>query len=78
MKAGGKDHLKRFVNEEIIIDPDGAVQSSMFYRHYKAWCVRNGEKPLSDKVIKVRLPEFDLVHGRINGRSFWKGVKLKI
>lgn len=32
----------------------------------------------SIKVIKLRLTEFDLVRKRINGRSFWKGIKLKI
>ena len=74
----GADHLKRFVNEGIVLDPDGTVQASTLYRHYNAWCEQNGEKPLSIKVIKIRFTEFDIVHKRINGRSFWKGVKLKI
>jgi putative DNA primase/helicase len=74
----GADHLKRFVDESLVYEADGAVQASSLYRHYVAWCTRHGETPLSMKIIKTRLPEFDLVHKRVQGRSIWKGVKIRI
>jgi putative DNA primase/helicase len=74
----GADHLKRFVDESLVYDSEGDVQASALYRHYLAWCTRHGETPLSIQIIKARLPEFDLVHKRIQGRSIWKGVKLRI
>jgi len=72
------DHLTRFVREALILDPDGVVSASGVYNHYKAWCNRNGERPMSTKAIKAGLSNsFDVKHKRTKVGSQWLGVTLR-
>ena len=72
------DHLKRFVEETLIFIPDHKVQARSMYESYSRWCSQNGERRLSMANFKSRLSEtFDLAQTKINGRGWWKGVKLK-
>ena len=72
------DHLKRFVGETLIFIPDGRVQARSMYESYSRWCSQNGERRSSMAHFKTRLSEtFDLARTKINGRGWWKGVKLK-
>jgi putative DNA primase/helicase len=73
------DHLKRFVEETIIFSPEHEVQARSMYESYSRWCSQNGERRLSMAHFKSRLSEtFDLAQTKINGRGWWKGVKLKV
>jgi putative DNA primase/helicase len=73
------DHLSRFVREALILDPEGAVSATALYNHYKAWCAKNGEQPMSIKVLKAALGNaFDVNHQRTKLGSEWLGVKLRI
>ncbi len=73
------DHITRFVREALIIEPEGVVSASAVYNHYKAWCAKNGEQPLSDKALKRSiLGSFDVTHKRTKRGSEWCGIKLRI
>ena len=71
------DHLTRFVREALILDPEGAVSALALFNHYKGWCAKNGERPMSTKAIKTGLGNsFDVKHKRTKVGSQWLGVTL--
>jgi putative DNA primase/helicase len=73
------DHLRRFVREAVILDPQGAVSATALANHYKAWCSRNGEQPLSYKELKGKfLDSLDVRRKRTKHGSEWFGLKLRI
>ncbi|ESZ78383.1 primase [Mesorhizobium sp. L103C105A0] len=81
--AGGRwkkaaDHVRKFVDAEIVRDPGNVLSASDLLDHYVAWCRRNGEEPLDAKKLKAKLVSFDFTHARTNTGSTWKGVKLRL
>jgi putative DNA primase/helicase len=73
------DHIARFAQEALTIHPDGVVSASALHGHYKAWCVQNGENPLSMADLKKKLMvSLDVAHKRTKRGSDWYGVKLRI
>jgi len=73
----GVDHIQRFVGESVVLEADNIVRASMMYDHYKEWCGRNGEQPISTAELKARLQELDLRHKETKRGSEWRGVKLR-
>ena len=72
------DHIKRFVGENLVLDPKNVVPASNLYAAYTEWCSRNGEQPLNDKELKGKLGEAaDITHKRTRRGSDWIGAKLK-
>jgi putative DNA primase/helicase len=72
------DHLKRFVAEKLIIAPGLKVLSSQMYDRYTKWCSSHGEEALTVQNFKAKLQEpLDITHTRIDGRSWWRGIKFK-
>jgi putative DNA primase/helicase len=76
--ARGADHVRKFVNEELIMDEGNVLSSSALYSRYKAWCERHGERPLPDKKLKPKLESFDFTYKRVRTGSVWQGVKLRL
>ncbi len=73
------DHVTRFVREALILEPEGVVSATALYNHYKAWCAKNGEQPLSNKALIKTIPaSFDVRHKRTKRGSEWFGLKLRI
>jgi putative DNA primase/helicase len=72
------DHIARFAQEALTFHPDGVVSASTLHGHYKAWCVRNGENPLSMRDLKSKLMvSLDVTHKRTKRGSEWYGLKLR-
>jgi putative DNA primase/helicase len=72
------DHLKRFVEEQLIISPGANVSASEVYDRYKKWCGERGEHPLNIQRFTAKLKEsHDLTHTRIKGRSRWRGIRFR-
>jgi putative DNA primase/helicase len=72
------DHLKKFVAEELIIAPGLKVRSSQMFDRYTKWCSSHGEEALTIHNFKAKLQEsLDVTHKRINGSSWWRGIKFK-
>ena len=74
----GADHVRRFVNDELIRDAGNTLASSELYSRYKTWCERHGEQPLSDRKLKSKLEDLDLTPKRVRTGSVWVGVKLRL
>jgi putative DNA primase/helicase len=73
------DHLGRFIGEAAIFDPDGITSASALHNHYKTWCSKNGESPLSPSDFKAKVLEScDVTHRRTKVGSMWFGVKLRL
>ena len=72
------DHLTRFVREALIRDASSPVQSSFVYTHYTDWCARQGEKPRKTSAFKAALEAENFEHYRRDGRSYWRGMRLRI
>ncbi len=72
------DHVKRFVGENLVLNPKSVVPASTLYAAYTEWCRRNGEQPLSSKELKGKLEEtVDITHKRTRRGSDWFGAKLR-
>lgn len=65
-----------FVSEACIIDDEKRVQSQRLYDAYKAWCHRNGHKPLSVTSVSSEWLRLGYEKGIINGRNYYKGLEL--
>jgi putative DNA primase/helicase len=73
------DHLKRFVAEQLDIAPGIKVAASQLFDLYGKWCVQHGEQSLTVQDFKAKLQEaLDVTHTRVNGRSWWRGIKLRV
>ena len=72
------DHLKRFVAEQLDIAPNIRVGAAQLFDRYGKWCVQQGEQSLTVQEFKAKLQEtLDVTHTRVNGRSWWRGIKFR-
>jgi putative DNA primase/helicase len=72
------DHLKRFVAEQLDIAPNIRVGAAQLFDRYGKWCVQQGEQSLTVQEFKTKLEAaLDVTHTRINGRSWWSGIKFR-
>ena len=56
------DHVKRFVEENLALEPSNLLGSSILFSNYKTWCSQNGETALNNKELN----------------SEWVGVKIRL
>jgi putative DNA primase/helicase len=72
------DHLKAFVESELIITLGMKIASSRLLDFYKKWCVQNGETSLSVQDFKMQLQTaHNITHKRIKGHSWWCDIQLR-
>jgi phage/plasmid-associated DNA primase len=72
------DHLKKFVAEELTIASGYKIAASQLFDRYTKWCSSHGEEALTIQNFKAKLQEsLDFTHKRINGGSWWRGIKFK-
>jgi putative DNA primase/helicase len=72
------DHLTKFFNEILVHAPAVRVASSQLFSRYETWCTHNGETSLKIQAFNALMHEkYDLIHKRIKGHSWWRGVKFK-
>lgn len=73
------DHLKRFVADQLDIAPGIKVGAAQLFDRYRHWCVQHGEEAISVQDFKAKLQEtLDVTHFRAKGRSWWRGIKLRV
>lgn len=58
-----------------LTDPTCRTGAQDLYDRYADWCKRNGHKPMSSTKIAEEWKRFGFERQRINGTSFWYGVK---
>lgn len=73
------DHLKRFVAECLIVDPENRLPSSSLLNRYSNWCSKNGEQPLTVQKLNASLREaHNFTHKESKHGSEWVGLKLRL
>lgn len=77
--ADAADHLKRFVGEVLIEEPDHKVAAGSLHDHYGQWCRRNGETALgTNKFASALQTQHNLQRKRTKRGSEWVGVKFRL
>lgn len=56
--------------------PGGEVLSNDLYANYKSWCMDNGNRPASNRVLSRRLSERGFNSRPSNGKRYWGGLRL--
>jgi putative DNA primase/helicase len=83
-KASGRwlraaDHVKRFVEENLALEPGNLLGSSILFSNYKTWCSQNGETPLNNKELNAKLRDaHNFTHRRTKRGSEWDGIKIRL
>jgi putative DNA primase/helicase len=73
------DHVKRFVEENLVMEPGNLLSSSILFSNYKTWCTRNGETPLNNKELNAKLRDaHNFTHRRTKRGSEWDGIKIRL
>ncbi len=69
------DHVGSFLEDRCEVRPGLQVQSSLLYGVYKGWCAENGEHPLTQRNLAMRLAERPgIVSGRVMRGRGWDGL----
>jgi len=83
-KASGRwlraaDHVKRFVEENLALEPSNLLGSSILFSNYKTWCSQNGETALNNKELNRKLRDaHNFTHRRTKRGSEWVGIKIRL
>ncbi len=72
------DHVRRFMNEAVIVEPENLVGANDLYMAYRTWCERHGETPSDNRRFKTAMEGLDVTHKRVRGGSVWMAIKLRI
>ena len=71
------DHLKVFVESELIVAPGQKISASKLFDVYTKWCAMHGEHRLSVQEFKAKLQaSHNITHRRTKGHSWWRGIQL--
>ena len=71
------DVLGAFINECCIVGEAYNVRSGSLYETYKSWCEENGERPLTQKSLGMKLEERGFAKAKVRGNWERKGIGLK-
>lgn len=66
-----------FMNDEIVVDPDGSMPAQTLYDTYRGWCDRNGFKPKNINQAAREWERLGFERVTAKGYRYWKGGKLK-
>ena len=73
------DHLKAFVDSELIVAPGQKIASSKLFDIYTKWCAMHGERALTVQGFKAKLQaSHNVTHSRVKGCSWWRGIQLRL
>ncbi len=70
------DVLGAFINECCIVGEAYNVRSGSLYETYKSWCEENGERPLTQKSLGMKLEERGFAKAKVRGNWERKGIGL--
>lgn len=74
-----QDTLSDFLKDTCVVSENTKVENTALRAAYEAWCVANGERPLTQKSLSARLLErgFTRVRAGATGTRVWSGLGLK-
>lgn len=70
------DTFASFIDERCEVADEASVGAGELYRAYRAWAESNGEKPLSQRWLGLRLSERDFRTQRTKRERRWSGLRL--
>lgn len=69
------DHVGAFIEDRCNVGPTLSVNVGVLYMTYKSWCSENGEYPLTQRALGLRLAERPgLAQGRSAQARTWRGL----
>lgn len=69
------DHVGSFIADRCNLAPELTTPASAIYLTYKGWCAENGEHPLTQRSLGLRLAERPgIVQTRTNQSRTWRGL----
>jgi len=71
------DHIRDFLDEECVVDPNANIKSSLIYDCYKSWCTQNGYKFKNNRDFGKELEKIRIFRKKLNDGNYWEGVRLK-
>lgn len=75
--AEDQDKFGRFIEEEVILDPQAAVGRQELYERYTVWCNQEGERPMSGQAFGVKMKERGFVRNNSARPVTWCGLSLQ-
>ena len=70
------DVLGQFITECCLVGPNYRTKASDLYEAYQHWCHAQGEPAEVQRSWGMRLTERGYDSGKVQGRSWWKGIAL--
>lgn len=70
------DTFTAFIDERCEVDDAASVPAGDLYRAYRLWAEGNGEKPLSQRWLSVRLSERGFASKRTKRQRLWIGLRI--
>jgi len=71
------DVVGRFIADRCEQDPRARVSAATLYTAYEAWCLRNGEAPMTGRTFGTRLNEHGIPSQKTKGVIIRLGLRLK-
>lgn len=71
------DVLAEYISERLVPKHDGKLTAKTLYADYSQWCEGMGEKPLTQRVLGLRLKERGYSTARDTNTRYWSGIVLK-
>lgn len=69
------DTVQKYVDAELVMQPEGKLNTSELYANYRDWCRRMGCAAEDDRAFKNSMERIDGVsYGRNSKIRFWRGV----
>jgi putative DNA primase/helicase len=72
------DVIASFIEDCCLVNPLAKVQATQLYKIYQVWCEENGEFPLSQRILGIRLRERGFKAKKSTGnRTFYFGLGVR-
>ncbi len=71
------DVLRGFIDDRCVQGSGEHITAVDLYKAYRAWCEANGERPLAQKALGLRLQEMGFERGRTKRERTRSGLSLE-
>lgn len=70
------DTFSGFIDERCVVDANASASAGELYKEYRSWAEANGEKPLSQRWLAIRLSERGFTAKKSRRQRLWLGLQL--
>lgn len=72
-----QDKFGRFLQDELILDPESSTSGRDLYERYKTWCDADGERPMTATAFSIKLRDRGFVKNAAVRPIAWRGLALQ-